>query len=177
MKKTDKKKIEEFIRVDHAGERGAIKIYEGQLLALNTIVKNSNLRDTIEHMKEHEVEHCEFFEKEIKKRNIKPTKFLKLWDLLGLGLGFGTTILGKEAAMLCTASVEEVIQDHYANQINQLKDDERELKEKIIKFREDEIDHKDIAYNEGASKKGLYQILDGVIKTGSRIAIKISEKY
>tara|TARA_B100000073_G_scaffold164454_1_gene136136 strand:- start:147 stop:680 length:534 start_codon:yes stop_codon:yes gene_type:complete len=177
MKKTDKKKIEEFIRVDHAGERGAIKIYEGQLLALNTIVKNSNLRDTIEHMKEHEVEHCEFFEKEIKKRNIKPTRFLKLWDLLGLGLGFGTTILGKEAAMLCTASVEEVIQDHYANQINQLKDDERELKEKIIKFREDEIDHKDIAYNEGASKKGLYQILDGVIKTGSRIAIKISEKY
>ena len=177
MRQTNKKKIEEFIRVDHAGERGAIKIYEGQLLALNTIVKNSNLRDTIEHMKEHEVEHCEFFEKEIKKRNIKPTRFLKLWDLLGLGLGFGTTILGKEAAMLCTASVEEVIQDHYANQINQLKDDERELKEKIIKFREDEIDHKDIAYNEGASKKGLYQILDGVIKTGSRIAIKISEKY
>ena len=177
MKKTDKKKIEEFIRVDHAGERGAIKIYEGQLLALNTIVKNSNLRDTIEHMKEHEVEHCEFFEKEIKKRNIKPTRFLKLWDLLGLGLGFGTTILGKEAAMLCTASVEEVIQDHYANQINQLEDDEKELKEKIVKFREDEIDHKDIAYNEGASKKGLYKILDGVIKTGSRIAIKISEKY
>ena len=128
-------------------------------------------------MKEHEVEHCEFFEKEIKKRNIKPTRFLKLWDLLGLGLGFGTTILGKEAAMLCTASVEEVIQDHYANQINQLEDDEKELKEKIVKFREDEIDHKDIAYNEGASKKGLYKILDGVIKTGSRIAIKISEKY
>tara|TARA_Y100001970_G_scaffold243711_1_gene309215 strand:- start:6894 stop:7427 length:534 start_codon:yes stop_codon:yes gene_type:complete len=177
MKKSDKKKVEEFIRVDHAGERGAIKIYEGQLLALNTIVKNSNLRDTIEHMKEHEVEHCEFFEKEIKKRNIKPTRFLKLWDLLGLGLGFGTTILGKEAAMLCTASVEEVIQDHYANQINQLEDDEKELKEKIVKFREDEIDHKDIAYNEGASKKGLYKILDGVIKTGSRIAIKISEKY
>tara|TARA_B100000676_G_C17738813_1_gene660329 strand:- start:181 stop:714 length:534 start_codon:yes stop_codon:yes gene_type:complete len=177
MKKTDKKKIEEFIRVDHAGERGAIKIYEGQLLALNTIVKNSNLKDTIEHMKEHEIEHCEYFEKEIRKRNIKPTRFLKLWDLLGLGLGFGTTILGKEAAMLCTASVEEVIQDHYANQINQLQDDERELKEKIVKFREDEINHKDIAYNEGASKKGLYKILDSVIKTGSRIAIKISEKY
>ena len=176
MKKTDKKKIEEFIRVDHAGERGAIKIYEGQLLALNTIVKNSNLRDTIEHMKEHEVEHCEFFEKEIKKRNIKPTRFLKLWDLLGLGLGFGTTILGKEAAMLCTASVEEVIQDHYANQINQLKDDERELKEKIIKFREDELHHKDIAYEEGATKTGLYSIMDKIIKTGSKIAINISEK-
>ena len=177
MKKTSKTKIEEFIRVDHAGERGAIKIYEGQLLALNTIVKNNDLKATIEHMKDHEVEHCEFFENEIKKRNIKPTRFLKLWDLLGLGLGFGTTILGKQAAMLCTASVEEVIQDHYANQINQLEEDEKELKEKIVKFREDEINHKDIAYNEGASKKGLYKILDGIIKTGSRIAIKISEKY
>ena len=177
MKKTPKKKIEEFIRVDHAGERGAIKIYEGQLLALNTFVKNKELKKTIEHMKEHEVEHCEFFENEIKKRNIKPTRFLKLWDLLGSGLGFGTTILGKQAAMLCTASVEEVIQDHYANQINELEEDEQELKEKIVKFREDEIDHKDIAYNEGATKKGIYKILDGVIKTGSRIAIKISEKY
>ena len=177
MKKTSKKKIEEFIRVDHAGERGAIKIYEGQLLALNTIVKNNDLKDTIEHMKDHEVEHCEFFENEIKKRNIKPTRFLKLWDLLGLGLGFGTTILGKQAAMLCTASVEEVIQDHYANQINQLEEDEKELKEKIVKFREDEMNHKDIAYNEGASKKGLYKILDNIIKTGSRVAIKISEKY
>tara|TARA_Y100000590_G_scaffold464808_1_gene635197 strand:+ start:65 stop:598 length:534 start_codon:yes stop_codon:yes gene_type:complete len=177
MKKTPKKKIEEFIRVDHAGERGAIKIYEGQLLALSTFVNNKELKNTIEHMKEHEVEHCEFFENEIKKRNIKPTRFLKLWDLLGLGLGFGTTILGKQAAMLCTASVEEVIQDHYANQINELEEDEQELKEKIVKFREDEIDHKDIAYNEGATKKGIYKILDGVIKTGSRIAIKISEKY
>ena len=177
MKKTPKKKIEEFIRVDHAGERGAIKIYEGQLLALSTFVNNKELKNTIEHMKEHEVEHCEFFENEIKKRNIKPTRFLKLWDLLGLGLGFGTTILGKQAAMLCTASVEEVIQDHYANQINELEEDEQELKEKIVKFREDEIDHKDIAYNEGATKKGIYKILDGVIKTGSRIAINISEKY
>ena len=177
MKKTSKKKIEEFIRVDHAGERGAIKIYEGQLLALNTIVKNNELKNTIEHMKEHEIEHCEFFEEQIKKRNIKPTRFLKLWDLLGLGLGFSTTILGKQAAMLCTASVEEVIQDHYADQINQLEEDEKELKKNIIKFREDEINHKDIAYSEGASKKGLYKILDNVIKTGSRIAIKISEKY
>ena len=97
--------------------------------------------------------------------------------MLGLGLGFGTTVLGREAAMLCTASVEEVIQDHYANQIDQLEEDEKELKQKIVKFRDDEIDHKDIAYSEGASKKGLYKILDGVIKTGSRIAIKISEKY
>tara|TARA_B100001996_G_scaffold335407_1_gene286114 strand:+ start:105 stop:638 length:534 start_codon:yes stop_codon:yes gene_type:complete len=176
MTKTNKKKIEEFIRVDHAGERGAIKIYEGQLLALNTFVKNEELKKTIEEMKEHEKEHFEYFENEIKKRNIKPTKLLPLWDLLGVGLGFGTTILGKKAAMLCTASVEEVIQEHYANQIKQLEADEKKLKDRIIKFRDDELDHKDIAYEEGATKEGPYSILDKVIKTSSKIAIKISEK-
>ena len=116
-------------------------------------------------MKEHEEEHCEFFEDEIKKRNIKPTKLLPLWDLLGLGLGFGSTILGKKAAMLCTASVEEVIDEHYQNQINQLENDEKKLKNKIIKFREDELHHKDIADKNGATKKGIYSILDKIIKT------------
>ena len=175
MKKTNSR-VEEFIRVDHAGERGAVKIYEGQLLALNTIVKNDDLKKTIEDMKEHEVEHCQFFEKEIKKRNIKPTKFLPLWDLLGVSLGFGSTILGKKAAMLCTASVEEVIDKHYQDQISQLGPEEKELKKKITKFRQDELDHKDIAYEEGASKKGFYSIMDKIIKTGSKIAIRISEK-
>ena len=94
MKKTNKNKLEEFIRVDHAGERGAIKIYEGQLLALKTVVKNNELKKKIEKMQIHEKEHCDYFEKEIKKRNIKPTKFLPLWDLLGVGLGFGSTIIG-----------------------------------------------------------------------------------
>ena len=127
-------------------------------------------------MKEHEKEHSDFFDKEIKKRKIKPTKFLPLWDILGIGLGFGTTLLGKKAAMLCTASVEEVIDEHYQNQINQIEDDEKKLKQKIIKFREDELHHKNIAYEEGASKEGVYSLLDKIIKTGSRIAIKISEK-
>ena len=176
MKKTNKKKIEEFIRVDHAGERGAIKIYEGQLLALNTVFKDEKLKKTIEEMKLSEKEHLDFFEKELKKRNIKPTKFLPIWDLLGVGLGFGTTLLGKKAAMLCTASVEEVIDEHYQKQINQIEDDEKQLKKKIIKFKEDELHHKNIAYNEGASKEGIYSILDKIIKTGSRIAINISEK-
>jgi len=176
MKKTNKKKIEEFIRVDHAGERGAIKIYEGQLLALNTFVKDENLKKTIEKMKNHEKEHLDFFNKEIKKRNIKPTKLLPLWDLLGVGLGFGSAIIGKKATMLCTASVEEVIDEHYQNQINELDSDEKVLKEKIKKFRDDELHHRDIAYKQGASKKGLYSILDKIIKTGSKIAINISEK-
>ena len=176
MKKTDPKKLEEFIRVDHAGERGAIKIYEGQLLALSTVVKNNDLKEMIKDMKEHEQEHCNFFEDEIKKRNIKPTKLLPLWDLLGLGLGFGSTILGKKAAMLCTASVEEVIDGHYKSQIDQIGSDENDLKNNIIKFRNDEIHHKDIAYDNGATKEGFYTIIDKVIKTGSKLAIKISEK-
>ncbi len=176
MKKTDKKLIEEFIRVDHAGERGAIKIYEGQLLALKTFMKNDDLKSKLEEMKLHEQEHADYFDKEIKKRNIKPTKFLPLWDLLGISLGFGSTILGDKAAMLCTASVEEVIDEHYQNQINKIGDDEKELKKKIIKFREDELHHKNIAYENGASKDGIYSILDKMIKTGSRIAITISEK-
>ena len=176
MEKTNKKTLEEIIRVDHAGERGAIKIYEGQLLALKTFKQNASLKRKIEEMKEHEREHYEYFDKEIKKRNIQPTKLLPLWDLFGVGLGFGTTLLGKKAAMLCTASVEEVIQEHYANQLTQLEEDEINLKKKISKFREDEIMHKDIAYDEGATKQGPYLLLDKIIKTGSRIAIKISEK-
>ena len=174
--KNSKSKVEEFIRVDHAGERGAIKIYEGQLLALNTLIQDKSLKKLIEEMRIHEKEHCEFFENEIKKRNISPTKFLPLWDLLGIGLGFGSTLLGKKAAMLCTASVEEVIDEHYQNQINHLGTEEKDLKKKIIKFREDELHHKDIAYEQGASKKGFYSIMDKIIKTGSKLAIKISEK-
>ena len=176
MKKTNKNTVEEFIRVDHAGERGAIKIYEGQLLALNTFIKDDDLKKKIEQMKVHEKEHCDYFENEIRKRNIQPTKFLPLWDILGVGLGFGTAILGKKAAMLCTASVEEVIDEHYSSQIYELENDEKELKKKIIKFREDELHHKDIAYEEGATKQGAYSILDKIIKTGSKIAISISEK-
>ena len=176
MKKTNQKTLEEIIRVDHAGERGAIKIYEGQLLALKTIKQDNNLKDKIEEMKEQEKEHLEYFEKEIQKRKIKPTYLLPLWDVMGVALGFGTAILGKKAAMLCTASVEEVIEDHYQNQLKKLGNDEMDLKTKIEKFKGDEVDHKNMAYESGATNKGLYSIMDKVIRTGSRIAITISEK-
>ena len=139
MTKTNKKTLEEIIRVDHAGERGAIKIYEGQLLALKTFKQDEFLKKKIEEMKEHEKEHYEYFDNEIKKRNIKPTKLLPLWDLMGVTLGFGTAMLGEKAAMLCTASVEEVIDGHYKDQTYKLEDDEKELKEKIMKFRDDEL--------------------------------------
>ena len=176
MKKTDKKTLEEIIRVDHAGERGAIKIYEGQLLALNTIKQDENLKKIIEEMKEHEQEHLQYFEKEIQKRNMKPTYLLPLWDLMGVSLGFGTALLGKKAAMLCTASVEEVIENHYENQLKKIGSDEKDLKIKIEKFKNDEVDHKNTAYNFGANKSGIYSVMDKLIKAGSKIAINISEK-
>ena len=176
MKKTNQKTLEEIIRVDHAGERGAIKIYEGQLLALKTIKQDNNLKDKIEEMKEQEKEHLEYFEKEIQKSKITPTYLLPLWDVMGVALGFGTAILGKKAAMLCTASVEEVIEDHYQNQLKKLGNDEMDLKAKIEKFKEQEVNHKNIAYESGATNKGLYSIMDKVIRAGSRIAITISEK-
>ena len=176
MKKTNQKTLEEIIRVDHAGERGAIKIYEGQLLALKTIKQDESLKDKIEKMKEQEKEHLEYFEKEIQKRKIKPTYLLPLWDIMGVTLGFGTALLGKKAAMLCTASVEEVIEDHYQNQLKKLGNDEMELKAKIEKFKGDEVDHKNMAYEAGATNKGMYSIMDQIIRVGSRIAISISEK-
>ena len=176
MEKTNRKTLEEIIRVDHAGERGAVKIYEGQLLALKTIKQNEVLKNQIEKMKEQEKEHLEYFEKEIQKRKMKPTYLLPLWDLIGVSLGFGTVLLGKRAAMLCTASVEEVIEDHYQKQLKKIGNDEKELKTKIEKFKRDEIDHKNTAYEIGASKIGIYSIMDKVIKTGSKIAITISEK-
>tara|TARA_B110000438_G_scaffold243482_1_gene243510 strand:+ start:36 stop:569 length:534 start_codon:yes stop_codon:yes gene_type:complete len=176
MEKTNQKTLEEIIRVDHAGERGAIKIYEGQLLALKTIKQDENLKNIIEEMKEHEKEHLEYFEKEIQKRKIKPTYMLPLWDIMGVALGFGTALLGKKATMLCTASVEEVIEKHYENQLKKIGSDEKELKDKIEKFKSDEINHKNIAYETGATNKGLYSIMDKIIRTSSRIAITISEK-
>ena len=131
MNKTDKKTLEEIIRVDHAGERGAIKIYEGQLLALKTFKQDEELKRKIEDMREHEREHFEFFDKEIQKRNIKPTKLLPLWDLMGITLGFSTAMLGKKAAMLCTASVEEVIDGHYKIKLINLKKMKKNLKKKL----------------------------------------------
>ena len=176
MEKTNKKTLEEIIRVDHAGERGAIKIYEGQLLALKTIKQDNDLKDKIEEMKEQEKKHLEYFEKEIQKRKIKPTYLLPLWDLMGVSLGFGTALLGKKSAMLCTDSVEEVIEEHYKDQLKKLGNDEKDLKTKIEEFKKDKEHHKNTACKAGTSKKRIYSIMDKLIKTGSRITITISEK-
>ena len=128
-------------------------------------------------MKVHEEEHSEYFEKEINKRKIKPTRFFKIWDLLGVGLGFGSTIFGKKAAMLCTASVEEVIDKHYQNQIDQIGDDEIELKKKLLNLEKMSYIIKILLLKKELQKMVFIKYLDGIIKTGSKIAINISEKY
>ena len=143
---------------------------------VKTTKQDNVLKDKIEEMKEQEKEHLEYFEKEIRKRKIKPTSLLPLWDIMSVALGFGSALLGKKATMLCTASVEEVIDGHYNNQLKKLGNDEKDLKKKIEKFKEDEVNHKNMAYKSGATNKGVYSIMDKVIKTGSKIAITISEK-
>lgn len=174
------KQIAEMIRVNHAGERGAIKIYEGQLKALKFFNKDPELQNTIKDMRDHELEHLQFFENQIIKRKVRPTILLPLWDILGTALGFGTALLGKKVTALCTSAVEEVISGHYGEQINILSKEhkeEKELKEKFIRFREEELEHKNTAKSLGANNDGLYSILDSVIKNSSKLAIAISKKY
>jgi ubiquinone biosynthesis monooxygenase Coq7 len=172
------KKIEEIIRVDHAGERGAVNIYDGQLLALQLLKNNPTLEKKISEMKEHEKEHLKYFEQQLADRSIRPTLLLPLWDVLGKTLGFVTGLMGTKATMLCTASVEEVIDKHYLSQIEYLENQkcDEELLQKVKKFRDDELEHRDIAYEEGATKKGAYSVLDLIIKTGSKAAIEIAKK-
>ena len=177
MKKN--KKIEEIIRVDHAGERGAVNIYDGQLLALQFLKSDPEMESKISEMKEHEKEHLKYFEQQLAERKVRPTVLLPLWDMLGVSLGFVTGLMGKKATMLCTASVEEVIDKHYLSQIEHLKKNEKQEKDllkKIKKFRQDEIEHRDLAYEEGATKQGVYGFLDFIIKTGSKVAIEVAKK-
>ncbi|MFZ9152830.1 MAG: demethoxyubiquinone hydroxylase family protein [Candidatus Fonsibacter ubiquis] len=175
-----KRLIDEMIRVNHAGERGAIKIYEGQLKALKLLNKDPELQDIIKEMRDHELEHLKFFEEQIIERQVRPTVLLPIWDLLGTALGFGTALLGKKATTLCTSSVEEVIGGHYGEQIDILSKkfkEEKELKKKFEKFREEELEHKDKAEQLGANNDGLYSLLDTVIKNSSKFAIAISKRY
>ncbi|MFM8244574.1 MAG: demethoxyubiquinone hydroxylase family protein [Candidatus Fonsibacter sp.] len=176
----DKKNIiEEMIRVNHAGERGAIKIYEGQIKALKFLKQEESLIQEIQEMRDHELEHLHFFENEIVKRNVRPTFLLPLWDLLGTTLGIGTALLGKKATALCTAAVEEVIGGHYSDQIETLENDfkeEKSLKDTFSKFRDDELEHKDKAEKMGSTNSGVYYVLDTIIKGTSRLAIEVSKR-
>ena len=147
--KTDRSILEEIIRVDHAGEYGATRIYDGQIAVFG---KNSKIGKTIQHMADQEQEHIQKFEELIVKNRVRPTALIPVWNVAGYALGVSTALLGEKAAMACTVAVETVIGNHYGEQLSLLEDDQKELKKTIKKFKADELEHHDIGIAHDAEK-------------------------
>ncbi|MFQ3623275.1 MAG: demethoxyubiquinone hydroxylase family protein [Acetobacteraceae bacterium] len=164
--------VHRMIRVDHAGEYGASRIYAGQLAVLG----HTDTRPLLEHMAEQERVHLETFSRMIADRGVRPTAMLPLWHVAGYVLGAGTALLGSRAAMACTVAVEEAIDEHYRDQAAALGEDERPLRETIERFRAEELEHRDIGLEHEAELAPAYRLLSAVIKAGCRIAIRISER-
>jgi ubiquinone biosynthesis monooxygenase Coq7 len=164
--------IARMLRVDHAGEYGARRIYEGQL----SVLGRTRSAPTLRHMHEQELRHLAAFETLLVERRVRPTALQPVWHLAGFALGAATALMGEKAAMACTVAVEEVIDEHYAGQIARLGDDEAGLRDKLEDFRADEIAHRDTGLAHGAEETPGYEILSGAIKTGSRLAIWLSER-
>ncbi|MAL79419.1 MAG: demethoxyubiquinone hydroxylase family protein [Sneathiella sp.] len=167
-----REQLERIIRVDHAGEFGAVRIYEGQLAVLGKTESGETLR----HMRDQELVHREKFEQLLAERRVRPTLLGPVWHVAGFALGAGTALLGKEAAMACTEAVEEVIDAHYREQLDTLGEDETELKETISRFRDEEIEHRDTAREAGASEAPAYELLTTAVKAGSKLAIWLSSR-
>ena len=170
---TDKNILDQIIRVDHAGEYGATRIYDGQIAIFG---KESKIGKTIQHMADQEQEHIEKFNELIIEKRVRPTALLPLWNIAGFALGAGTALMGEKAAMACTVAVEKVIGDHYREQQNLLEDDEKELKKTIAKFEKDELEHHDIGLEHDAESAPGYKIMTKVIELGCKTAIAISKK-
>ncbi len=164
--------IERIIRVDHAGEYGAARIYEGQL----AIMGRGEKGDLIRHMKEQEQVHLDTFAGLIAKRRVRPTVLLPLWHIAGYALGAATAALGDRAAMACTVAVEEAIDEHYAAQAASLPDEEAALRGTIETFRADELEHRDIGLEHEAELAPAYRLMSAVIKAGCKVAIHVSER-
>jgi ubiquinone biosynthesis monooxygenase Coq7 len=169
--------VERTIRVDQAGELGAVRIYEGQLAALRwTGRANSEAGRKIANMARAEREHNKVFDRLLVERRVRPTALSPLWNVAGFALGAVTALMGDKAAMACTVAVEETIDEHYGRQAAQLGDDEAELKSTVEKFRLEEIEHKETALASGAEEAPGYQPLTAAIKAGSRLAIWLSTR-
>jgi ubiquinone biosynthesis monooxygenase Coq7 len=169
--------VERVIRVDQAGEFGAVRIYEGQLAALRwTNRARTDAHRKISAMARAEREHRRVFDRMLVERRVRPTVLSPLWSLAGFGLGAVTALMGDKAAMACTVAIEETIDEHYASQANQLGDDEAELRATVEKFRADELAHRDEALAAGAEQAPAYPALTAAIKAGSRLAIWLSTR-
>ena len=170
---TDQSILEEIIRVDHAGEFGATRIYDGQIAIFGT---KSKIGKTIKHMADQEQEHIETFEKLILNHRVRPTALLPVWNVAGYFLGVATAMMGEKAAMACTVAVEKVIGEHYHKQLSLLKEDHKKLKATIKKFAQDELEHHDIGIAHDAEKTPGYTILTKFIEMGCKTAIAVSKK-
>jgi 3-demethoxyubiquinol 3-hydroxylase len=164
--------IHRMIRVDHAGEYGAARIYAGQLAVLGCGAKANSLR----HMRDQEQVHLDTFNAVIAERHVRPSALLPFWHLAGFVLGAATAALGERAAMACTVAVEETIDAHYTAQIDRLGDSESQLRDTLIKFRAEEREHRDIALANDAERTPGYRLLSGAIRAGCRVAIHLSER-
>jgi ubiquinone biosynthesis monooxygenase Coq7 len=164
--------IARMIRVDHAGEYGAVRIYAGQLAMLGEAPEAPAIRA----MAEKEREHLAAFEKLVGDRHVRPTALQPLWHAAGFALGAATALLGPRAAMACTVAVEDVIDEHYAAQAAKLGDDEAELRAAIERYRADELGHRDEALAHGATEAPAYEALTAAVKAASRLAIWLSAR-
>ena len=165
--------IPSMIRVDHAGEYGAVRIYEGQL----AVLKGRASAETIQHMADQEQRHLKSFDRLVNERRVRPTALEPLWRVAGFALGATTALMGEKAAFACTAAVEEAIDEHYAGQIEALGDRDPDLKKTVEDFRADEAAHRQTALDHGAEQAPGYRLLSAAIKSGCRVAIKLSEKF
>ena len=161
-----------ILRVDQAGEYGAKRIYEGQMAVLG----RGPRAKTLQHMYEQELEHLEHFDRQLVERRVRPTLLQPFWHVAGFALGAGTALMGEKAAMACTVAIEETIDEHYKKQLAELGPEEEELKTRIAKFRDEELEHRDIGLEHGAEETPGYEILSTAIKAGSRLAIWLSER-
>jgi len=165
--------IERMIRVDQAGEYGAVRIYEGQIAVLGNRSANAGV---LRHMRDQEQEHLDTFNRLVRDRRVRPTALTPVWHVMGFALGAGTALIGEKAAMACTVAVEEAIDGHYKAQAERLGDEEAELRETLLRFRDEELEHRDIGLRNGAEQAPAYPLLSSAIKGGARLAIWVSER-
>ena len=169
-------RVGEMLRVDHAGEFGAVQIYRGQRAVFDAIPGKAATSKLLKEMEDGEAHHLATFDRLLAERGVRPTVFSPIWNAAGFALGAGTALLGEKAAMACTSAVEEVIEQHYADQAEELNAAGDPLAETITEFREDELEHKNTAEAEGAKEAPGYHAMRAVIQFGCRAAIKLSEK-
>ena len=169
-------RLAEILRVDHAGELGAVHIYRGQRAVLGAAKGHERIAGQLEEMEGHEAVHLARFDQLLNEHQVRPTVMTPLWRAAAFTLGAGTALLGEKAAHACTEAVENVIEQHYASQIAELEGRDPELAAELSKFRDEELAHRDQALEEGAREAPGYPILSAVIRAGCKAAIKISEK-